>query len=301
MEHLSNALYIVWRFVQTLSFADYVDIAIITYVIYRLLLLLRKARSGQLARGLLFFFVALWLSSFFKLTVINFLLNRAVEVGLLALVIIFQPEIRRFFEKIGSGRNMTWIFRTQQTPREMEETIAEVVAAFRDLSRDHTGALVVFERDTLLDEMMKTGVMLDSSVNRELVKNIFYTKAPLHDGAMIIRQGRITAAGCMLPMSQNPNLSRDLGMRHRAGIGMSEQSDAVVAIVSEETGVISVAVDGMLRRHLAPETLERLLKMELLPEEPEDRFHRSGLGRGLSWVQKRTKRKSEDDSENTEQ
>ncbi len=300
MAHLANFFYIIWRFLMTLSFADIVDIAIITFVIYKLLRMLRAARSGQLARGILFFFIALWISSICKLTVVNFLLNRAVEVGLLALVIIFQPEIRRFLERLGSGETVNRIFRTQQTPKDLETTITELVAAFVDLSKSRVGALVVFERTSNLSDVMKTGVSLDCAVNRELIKNIFYTKAPLHDGAIIIRDGRIAAAGCMLPMSQNQNLSRDLGMRHRAGIGMSEQSDAVVAIVSEETGAISVALHGMLKRHLAAETLERLLQLELIPEEPEDRFRRSGLGRSIFWMQNR-KRKNGNDQENYQQ
>ena len=139
------------------------------------------------------------------------------------------------------------------------------------LSRDRVGALMVFERRTLLDDVLKTGTSLDCQVSAELLKNLFWNKAPLHDGAVIVRSGRIIGAGCMLPLSGNVNLSRDLGMRHRAGIGISENSDAVVAIVSEETGSISVAVNGMLKRHLAPETLERLLRNELLNDKEEEK------------------------------
>lgn len=138
------------------------------------------------------------------------------------------------------------------------------------MSKDKVGALMVFERKNLLDDVIKTGTPLDCSVSSELLKNLFWNKAPLHDGAVIVREGRIVGAGCMLPLSGNVNLSRDLGMRHRAGIGMSEHSDAVVVIVSEETGSISAAMGGMLKRHLAPETLERLLRNELLPEEAEE-------------------------------
>ena len=146
--------------------------------------------------------------------------------------------------------------------------------AYADLSRDKVGALMVFERKNLLDDVIKTGTALDCGVSSELLKNIFWNKAPLHDGAVIVREGRIVGAGCMLPLSKNVNLSRDLGMRHRAGIGMSENSDAVVVIVSEETGSISVAIGGMLKRHLKPETLENLLRNELLPreEDSEDRL-----------------------------
>ena len=149
---------------------------------------------------------------------------------------------------------------------EIETAITQTTEAYADLSRDKVGALMVFERKNLLDDVIKTGTALDCGVSSELLKNIFWNKAPLHDGAVIVREGRIVGAGCMLPLSGNVNLSRDLGMRHRAGIGMSEHSDAVVVIVSEETGSISAAVGGMLKRHLAPETLERLLRNELLSE-----------------------------------
>jgi diadenylate cyclase len=138
------------------------------------------------------------------------------------------------------------------------------------MSKSRTGALIVFEREILLDDMVRSGTVLDAAVSSELLKNIFFVKAPMHDGAVIVRNGRLLGAGCMLPLSKNVNLSRDLGMRHRAGIGMSENSDAVVVIVSEETGSISVAVGGMLKRHLMPETLENLLRNELLPQEPQE-------------------------------
>ena len=149
------------------------------------------------------------------------------------------------------------------------------------MSQTRTGALIVFEREILLEDMVRSGTVLDASVSNELLKNIFFVKAPMHDGAVIVRHGRVKAAGCMLPLSKNVNLSRDLGMRHRAGIGMSENSDAVVVIVSEESGSISVAVGGMLKRHLKPETLENLLRNDLLPreelEEDRQKFNLAGL------------------------
>ena len=162
------------------------------------------------------------------------------------------------------------VFVREEVPGELENAITQTVLAYTDLSKTKTGALMVFERKNQLDDAIKTGTALDCVVNAELLKNIFWNKAPLHDGAVIVRAGRIVGAGCMLPLSGNVNLSRDLGMRHRAGIGASENSDAVVAIVSEETGSISVAVGGMLKRHLAPETLERLLRNELLPQNDEN-------------------------------
>ncbi|MDR0293322.1 MAG: DNA integrity scanning protein DisA nucleotide-binding domain protein, partial [Oscillospiraceae bacterium] len=155
-------------------------------------------------------------------------------------------------------------------PSILENCVAETVEACRVLSWERQGALIVFERRVLLDDYAQTGTVLDAAVTAELLRNIFYPKAPLHDGAVIVQNGRITGAGCVLPLTGNQNLSRDLGMRHRAGIGVSENSDAVVVIVSEETGSVSVAAGGMLKRHLAPETLEKLLRLELLPSDPQD-------------------------------
>ena len=189
----------------------------------------------------------------------------------LALVILFQPELRKLLEQVGSSR-LGKMFSGGRTAAsdELDSAITQTVEAYAELSKSKTGALMFFERNNMLDDAIRTGTKLDTVVNSELLKNIFWNKAPLHDGAVIVRDGRIVGAGCMLPMSGNVNLSKELGMRHRAGIGASEQTDAVVAIVSEETGSISVAVGGMLKRHLAPGTLERLLRNELMPEKKEE-------------------------------
>ena len=252
--------------------SDLLDIAILNFVIYKLLWMLRKTSSGRVMRGILIFLLAMFLSYTLDLTATSFVLDRVVELGILALVILFQPELRRLLEKMGSGR-IGQVFASSKEPEgaEVERAIQQTTEAYADMSRDKVGALMVFERQNLLDDIIKTGTPLDCSVSSELLKNLFWNKAPLHDGAVIVRDGRIVGAGCMLPLSSNVNLSRDLGMRHRAGIGMSENSDAVVVIVSEETGSISAAVGGMLKRHLAPETLERLLRNELLSDEEKER------------------------------
>jgi diadenylate cyclase len=170
---------------------------------------------------------------------------------------------------MGRSNPINILGRTNGSESDMEQAIKQTVQAYTAMSKDKCGALMVFERKNSLNECIKSGISMDAAINAELLKNLFWNKAPLHDGAVIVRDGRIVGAGCMLPLSGNVNLSRDLGMRHRAGIGVTEHSDAVVAIVSEETGSISVAVGGMLKRHLAPDTLERLLRNELLPSEPE--------------------------------
>lgn len=254
-----------------ITITDIIDIAIMAFLIYRLIILVSSTNSGKVAKGVVLIVVALVVSGVCHLYTVNWLLNRAMEVGVLALVILFQPELRKLLEQVGSSRiGKVFSGGRPGDTGELDKAITQTVEAYPDLSKSKTGALMVFERNNMLDDAIRTGTRLDTVVNSELLKNIFWNKAPLHDGAVIVREGRIVGAGCMLPMSGNVNLSRELGMRHRAGIGASEQTDAVVAIVSEETGSISVAVGGMLKRHLAPETLERLLRNELMPEKKEE-------------------------------
>ena len=255
--------------VSTIRFSDIVDILIVAYLIYNVIMLIRKTNSYRLAQGVLLILIALWLSGVLKLTMFNRILQKTVELGLIALVIIFQPELRRLLERMGSKALPRFGAKPLETLG-MDNVISQTIAACTQLSATKTGALIVFERSVTLDEQMRSGTIINSDVTAELLKNIFYPKAPLHDGAVVIRDGRIAAAGCVLPLTSNTNLSPDLGTRHRAGIGMSENSDAVVVIVSEETGTISVAIGGLLKRHLMPETLEKLLINELIPQTPDD-------------------------------
>ena len=255
------------NYIKTIGIADAFDILIVAFVIYELLRLVRRTNVIRVARGIIVLLLVLWLSGVLRLTTINFLLSRALELGVIALVILFQPELRRLLEKVGSGRGVSRFFGSEFQSLHTEGAITQTVLACSDMSRTRTGALIIFVRDNQLSDPISTGTLIDAAVTAELLKNLFFKNSPLHDGAVIIRDGRIAAAGCMLPMSSNMHLSKDLGMRHRAGIGMSEQSDAVVVIVSEETGAISVAVDGMLKRHLSTETMETLLRKELVPDE----------------------------------
>ena len=259
---------VIWRYLLTVQLTDVLDIAIMAFVLYKLLKLVQSTKSASLLKGLCVFMVALFLSWAFELHSIYYLMSRMVDMGILALIILFQPEIRRILEQMGSRRIIAFFTHTE-TGNTLEQTIGQTVLACTEMSHSRTGALIVFEREMLLDDMVRSGTVLDAAVSSELLKNIFFVKAPMHDGAVIVRNGRVLGAGCMLPLSKNVNLSRDLGMRHRAGIGMSENSDAVVVIVSEETGSISVAIGGMLKRHLKPETLENLLRNELLPQSDE--------------------------------
>ena len=274
MEVLMNLGHRLSNFVFSLRPWDVLDILVLAYLIYRLLMLVRKTNSSRLIKGVLVVVLALWISAAGRMQALNYLLGLVVNWGVLALIILFQPEIRRVLEQVGSSQlSFLKIFSKPQVDRQtIEAAISQTVSACGDMSRSRTGALIVFERHNQLDEQLRSGTKLDAEVSSELLKNIFFVKAPMHDGAVLVREGRVLGAGCMLPLSKNVNLSRDLGMRHRAGIGMSENSDAVVVLVSEETGSISVAVGGMLKRHLMTETLEQLLRNELLPqpEEPED-------------------------------
>ena len=288
---LSTLPGIIGRYLMMLKVTDILDIAIMVFVFYKALTLIQSTRAASLLKGVLVFLAALMLSMVLNMNSINFIMNQLVRWGVVALIVLFQPEIRRILEEVGSRRFIAFFSRAEAGTA-VEQAIDQTVLACTEMSRTRTGVLIVFERKILLDDVVRSGTTLDASVSSELLKNIFFVKAPMHDGAVIIRNGRILGAGCMLPLSKNVNLSRDLGMRHRAGIGMSENSDAVVVIVSEETGSISVAIGGMLKRHLQAETLSQLLHNELMPQEEETDKVRFPLRELL-----RTRRKGEQNDE----
>jgi len=256
-----------FNYLSTIQVADIIDIIIVAFLIYKIIGLIRKTSSYNLARGLVLVLITLWLSGILKLTMINYILKKAVEIGLIALVIIFQPELRKLLAKMGSSSFYGIFSARGQNTSELDAAINQTVLACEQMSAAKTGALIIFERTLSLNDIITTGTVIDADVTAELLKNIFYPKAPLHDGALIIRNSRICAAGCVLPLTNKTNLSKDLGMRHRAGIGISEQGDSLVIIVSEETGAISVAAEGMLKRNLNRDTFEKLLRKELLVEE----------------------------------
>lgn len=266
MSSIRDFFVVAWNYILTITVWDILDILIIAFLIYRILTFVRKTNSANVAKGIVVLIVFMWLSELMHLNVVSYLLGQTLELGVLALIVLFQPELRHLLEQMGGTNLQSLVFKKGDTTV-IDSAITQTVLACTDLSHSRTGALIVFERNIRLDSSIITGTIINAEPTAELLKNIFYPKAPLHDGAIIIRDGRITGAGCMLPLSTNSNLSRDLGMRHRAGIGMSERSDAVVVIVSEETGSISVAVDGMLKRHLATDTFEQLLRNELIPAE----------------------------------
>ena len=238
--------------------------------------LLKDTSAARLAKGILILVLIMLFASFLRLTMISWLLRNALSVGVFAVVVIFQPELRRLLEQIGKG-NLSRMLIPDTDPDVVESMIVATVSACADMSRTKTGALIVFERKERLGEIIATGTRVDAAPSAELIKNIFFKNSPLHDGAMIVRAGRVCAAGCVLPLSGNQGLSRDLGTRHRAAVGMSETADSVLVVVSEETGAISVAIGGMLKRHLSPEILQKMLESELLGDELRSKNDKSRI------------------------
>lgn len=276
----------------TVKFMDIVDILLVAFVIYTIIIMIQTTGAVRIAKSIIIILILSGLTQILNMYLMNYLLDKILEIGLIALVIMFQPELRRMLEKLGS-KSLREILSMKEQQREIDRVISQTVAACEIMSKERTGVLIVFERSASTIDYQKTGTVLDAEVSSELLRNLFFTKASLHDGAVIIRNERIAAAGCVLPLTQNRNISSDLGTRHRAAIGMSEATDAVVVIVSEETGTISVAIGGMLKRHLAPQTLEKLLLNELAPKTDEKTRN------PLKMLLKKTK-KGKDESDDAE-
>ena len=255
---------------QTLRVWDIVDILIIAFIIYRILTFMRRTSASSVIKGIVVLLVIALFSNLLYMNVVTYLLNQILQMGILVLIVLFQPELRKLFEQIGSSR-FNLLFRKRARFENAESVLKSVISASIAMAKSKTGAIIVFEREVGLNDFAVTGTKLDADISSELVQSIFYHNSPLHDGAVLIREGRILAAACMLPLSNNINLGRDLGMRHRAGLGISERSDSVVVIVSEQTGTISVAVDGMLKRHLTNDTFEKLLRNQLFQGESKKR------------------------------
>lgn len=267
MEYLQSVL----ENLPIMKWSDILDIVIVAFLIYKLLPILRSTGTMRVAGLVVIVFVISWLTETLNLYTLNFILDQLLAVGLIAIVVLFQPEIRRMIDHMSNIKIREFLL-TEKPAQEMVPIIEQTVRACEVMSNERIGALIVFARHNRLEEYFKTGTMIDGQVSEQLIRNVFFPKAALHDGAMIVRDGRVAAAGCVLPLSDSNRISADLGTRHRAAVGLSEVSDAVVVVVSEETGAISVAVSGMLKRHLAPQTLERLLRNELCPEneQPEE-------------------------------
>lgn len=256
----------VWNQLANINIIDVIDIVLVALLLYWVIKFVRGRRAGKLLLGIGIVFLLLFISNLLEMRALNFILNSVVSVGLIAIVIVFQPELRSALEKVGG---LSDNFKGRMDDDEaavLRSAISEICVASEELSKTKTGALIVFERNTRLGDVIRTGTTVDAVASSFLLGNIFFNKAPLHDGAVIIRKGRVHAAGCFLPLSSNNDIVKELGTRHRAAIGMSENSDALVLVVSEETGAISVAVDGNLKRHLSRKKLEEYLVANLIEE-----------------------------------
>lgn len=254
---------------SNIGIMDILDILIVTYVIYKILGFIKESRAQQLVKGVLVLVIVFFISDYLKLYTLYWVLKATFTLGMFALIVVFQPELRRGLEYMGRSKLVQTPFGTNNATADLE-IAREIQTALTFFSRSKTGALLVFERNTPLKEIIDTGTKIDSTINSQILGNIFYEGAPLHDGAVVIKGGRIASAGCVLPLTSNKNLNPDLGTRHRAGIGVTEISDAMVLIVSEESGIISHAEDGKLHRRLTRDELTELLNEFYKPIEKKE-------------------------------
>ena len=273
-------------FVSTLGFSDLLDLLIVAFLIYKAIHLLRETRAMQLVKGLALFAVVYIAARLLQLDTLSFILNIVVNYGVIALIIVFQPELRSALEKMGRNKLFSKIIRgnaSEEDTTDRRAALKQVVRAVMTMSRTRTGALIVFEMETMLGDIVNTGTVINADIKADMIRNIFFNKAPLHDGALIVRKFRLHAAGCFLPLSQNHDISRDLGTRHRAALGISEVSDALAVVVSEETGIVSVMHNGQMTRELNEDDLTVVLEQYLLPadENAAQANIKALIGRGI--------------------
>ena len=292
MEFITQTLSAVWNTLKNIRVTDIIDIILVAVMFYYVYRFIRERRAGKLAAGLLILLLILLLSDILDMRAMQFIMQNLFQVGMVAVIVVFQPELRSALEKVGAEplRGLRSISEKSGNDASTIAMINEVTEAACDMSLDKTGALIVIERTTKLGDIIKTGTIVNADTTAFLIRNIFFKNAPLHDGAMIIRDDRIYAAGCFLPLSTNNDIIKDLGTRHRAAIGMSENSDAVIVVVSEENGTISIAVEGELKRNFSYNSLKAELTRLLLNEKPTDSENKK---RGLRFT--RTQKGAKDD------
>lgn len=270
---MDNILNSMSKFIQLIRIADIIDIIIVAVLVHQVLKMIKETRALQLIKGIALLFVMLQVSAWLNLTAINYILKNIMQVGLFSVVVIFQPELRNLLERIGrskAGKIIYFSPQGQLEEKKAEKVIDELVNSTVNLANTKTGALIVVERETKLGDVIKSGTVLNAEITSSLIENIFAPNTPLHDGAVIVREDKIHTAGCVLPLTSNTNLSRELGTRHRAALGVSEVSDAMVIVVSEETGKISIALNGTLTRNLNSDTLKNALIRAIKPKETAD-------------------------------
>ncbi len=261
------------KFLRLVSITDIIDILIVAIAIYYFMTAIRGTRAVQLVKGIFVIVAVYMLSGLFNMHTLNYILSAVVQVAMFGVIVIFQPELRSLLEKMGrlkAGHFLGIAFNLSNQEKDMTDVITQISNASAQMAETRTGALIVIERMTRLGEYMNSGTVINADVSAELIKNIFAPNTPLHDGAVIVRENKIITAGCVLPLTANSNLASELGTRHRAALGLSETSDAVVVVVSEETGKISIAVNGSLTRNLSRLTLNKALTKLLVKEEKEE-------------------------------
>lgn len=256
--------YILDSFIN-LRIGDIIDVLIVAFLLYKFVIYVKETRAMQLLKGVIIILLIWVFSEYMKLFMVNFLIEKLVTLGIISIVILFQPELRYALEKLGRGNMLVGSF-TNENQAEIEDMISELISAVEYFSKTKTGALIAIERETALGDIIRTGEIIDSTVSDSLIKNIFFKNAPLHDGAVVIRGNKIIAASCLLPLSSKYNISKDLGTRHRAALGLAEQSDAFIIVVSEETGVISVAIENKLSRYIDKAGLSSLMRSKFVGE-----------------------------------
>ncbi|MBE6929305.1 MAG: TIGR00159 family protein [Ruminococcaceae bacterium] len=263
-ENIRNFILTGAHYIRTATLWDMLEVLLVAYVIYRVWRFVRHTSVERVIKGILILLIMSQVAQELQLNVISFVLSNTLQIGLIAILIMFQPELRKVLEQVGATSLRQIFEREEDEKAETKLMIPEIVEACSSMSWSRTGALIVFERKNALHDVVTASTSVDAKVTAELVKNIFFKNAPLHDGAMVISDGRIVAAGGVLPLSENEKLSKELGTRHRAGIGVTEKTDAISLMVSEETGAISVAKNGSIRRGLSPEALTNILTEELV-------------------------------------
>ena len=281
-------------FFKTVQITDIIDILIVAVAVYYIIKHFRQTRAAQLLKGIAILFVIAYLAEWFNLNMISFILENTLQVGFIALIIIFQPELRRGLEHVGRSKFGSWF---TSVKNDESDIVSEVCTAAKNLSASRTGALIVFEKEMMLDDLLTAGTQINALVTAELLENIFVPNTPLHDGAVLIRDNKIYQASCVLPLSSNKDLSNELGTRHRAGLGISEQSDCVTVVVSEETGKISVMQNGNMTRNLSEETLHKLLTKLLTPKDDMSANVKRNLNFLKSLTTERKTKHTEDETE----
>lgn len=257
----------IMQYITAIRITDIIDILLVAFIIYKGASLIKNTSAGRLVKGIILIIVIMLISGFFDLNTLHYILKNTMQVGLIAIIVVFQPELRSLLEQV--GKRSFSILEREKRQSDRDKLITGIIDACSVMSKNKIGALIVIERSDIVSDMSKSATILNAEISSELLQNIFMPKSPLHDGAIIIKNDKIHSAGAILPLSSNRNLSRELGTRHRSAVGTTEMYDCICIIVSEENGSISISTGGMLKRHLNTSTLEKLLISELVLNEPE--------------------------------